>query len=155
MNYGRNMAAARINAGFTQRGAAKELGISQGYISGLEVGKNQPELLALLEKMRDVYKASLDEIVLGSVQGEVVQETNRILSRLSPERYKEIMEIAKLFLLLDSAEYRREVIEELIVSSELFDNNRVLSLLIAARDKDIGDTALGVGVDSLSIADQL
>lgn len=155
MNYGRNMAAARIGAGLTQRGAAKELGISQGYLAGLETGRNQPDLFGLLESMSAVYGASLDSILLGRIQGEMVQETNRVLSRLSPERYKEIMEIAKLFLLLDSAEYRREVIEELIISSELFDNNRVLSLLIAARDKDIGDTALGVGVDSLSIADQL
>lgn len=154
MNYGRNMAASRINAGLTQRQAIEKLGISQGYLAGLEVGKNQPELFGLLDRMSVAYNASLDEILLGKIQGEIVQETNQILARLSPERYKEVLEIAKLFLLLDSAEYRREVIESLIVSSELFDNNRVLALLIAARDKT-SDAALNVGVESLGIADQL
>lgn len=81
-------------------------------------------------------------------------ETDDILIRLSPQRYKEVMEIARLFLLLDSQEYRSEVMQNLIASSDLFDGGRVAALLqatISQNNSDVGDAGV---LDSLGLADQ-
>lgn len=79
-----------------------------------------------------------------------VQETNEILSRLSPERYREVLEIAKVFLLLDSQEYRTEVMEDLIATSSMFDNGRVLDLLRKRVEVDAD-----LGVEGLRLADKI
>ena len=150
-NYGRNIAKARQGAGMTQSQAADKLGISQGYLAGLEVGRNNPDLFGLLAGMREVYGRSLDVVLLGLSDAGTVQETNDILSRLSPERCQEVLEIAKLFLLLDSVEYRKEVMRDLIAASAMLDNNRVLNFLIAAREK-IGEVDGSLTVDSLGLA---
>lgn len=149
--YGKYMAEAREKARLTQRQAAAKLGISQGYLAGIEIGRNDPDAWHLIVKMSEVYGTDLNEL-FGVSGGEIVRETNEILGRLSPERYKEIMEIAKLFLLLDSQEYRSEVIEDLIISSDLFGDGRVTDLLIAAkRERDTLDVGLGLG---LGLTDQ-
>lgn len=144
--YGKYMAEAREKARLTQRQAAAKLGISQGYLAGIEIGRNDPDAWHLIVKMSEVYGTDLNEL-FGVSGGEIVRETNEILRRLSPERYQEIMEIAKLFLLLDSQDYRSEVIEDLIISSDLFGNGRVTDLLIAAkRERDALGVGLGLGL---------
>ena len=145
--YGEHLARMRNGAGYTQREAAAKLGISQGYLGGLEINRNNPDLFDLLVNMAKLYSCTVDEL-LGRVGG--VQETNEILSRLSPERYREVMEIAKVFLLLDSQEYRTEVMGDLIVTSSMFDNNRVLDLL--RKRVEVGGDA---SVESLSLANQI
>ena len=145
--YGEYMARQRNRAGYTQREAAAKLKISQGYLGGLEINRNSPDLFNLLANMAKLYRCSADEL-LGRVGS--VQETNEILSRLSPERYREVLEIARVFLLLDSQEYRTEVMEDLITASGMFDNNRVLDLL---RKRIEADTDLSV--ESLRLADKV
>lgn len=149
-NFGHNMAAARQRAGYSQRQAADALGISQGYLGGMEIGRNNPDVLHLLVKMTELYRATPNDL-LGVVGA---GETDDILIRLSPQRYKEVMEIARLFLLLDSQEYRNEVMQNLIASSDLFDGGRVAALLqatIGQNNSDVGDAGV---LDSLGLADQ-
>ena len=149
-NFGHNMAAARQRAGYSQRQAADALGISQGYLGGMEIGRNNPDVLHLLVKMAKLYRATPNDL-LGVVGA---GETDDILIRLSPQRYKEVMEIARLFLLLDSQEYRSEVMQNLIASSDLFDGGRVAALLqatISQSNSDVGDAGV---LDSLGLADQ-
>ncbi len=148
-NYGRNMALARDAKRLTQRQAAEKLGISQGYLGGIEIGRNQPDTWPLLANMAQVYGVTTDQL-LGLIpsSGEVVRETNDLLNRLSPARYREVMEIAKLFLLLDSQEYRTEVMEDLIVGSEMFDRGRVIELL--NRGREVGS---GLGIQCLGLPD--
>lgn len=145
--YGEHMARLRNKAGYTQREAAAKLGISQGYLGGLEINRNNPDLFTLLVNMAKLYSCSADEL-LGRVGN--AQETNEILSRLSPERYREVLEIARVFLLLDSQEYRTEVMEDLITTSGMFDNNRVLDLLRKRVEVDAN-----FGVESLRLADKV
>lgn len=49
--YGEHMARLRNKAGYTQREAAAKLGISQGYLGGLEINRNNPDLFTLLVNM--------------------------------------------------------------------------------------------------------
>ena len=145
--YGEYIARLRNRAGYTQREAAAKLGISQGYLGGLEINRNNPDLFDLLVNMAKLYSCTVDEL-LGRVGG--VQETNEILSRLSPERYQEVLEITKVFLLLDSQAYRTEVMEDLIITSSMFDNDRVLDLLRKRVEVDAD-----LGVERLSLANQI
>lgn len=147
------IAGARVKARLTQRQAAKELEISQGYLAGIEVGRNDPDAWQLLIKMAELYKVSVDQLLgLFAIDGEKVKETNDVLSRLSPARYNEVLHIARCFLLHDSQDYREEVIEDLIASSEIFGGDRVLEFLIAI--KNSSHTLNSQPVDSLALTDQ-
>lgn len=148
--YGKYMAEAREKARLTQRQAAAKLGISQGYLAGMEIGRNNPDVLHLLVKMAELYRATPNDL-LGVVGA---GETDDILIRLSPQRYKEVMEITRLFLLLDSQEYRSEVMQNLIASSDLFDGGRVAALLQATISQNNSDVSNADVLDSLGLADQ-
>ena len=150
-NFGHNMAAARQRAGYSQRQAADALGISQGYLGGMEIGRNNPDVLHLLVKMAELYRATPNDL-LGVVGAG--GETDDILIRLSPQRYKEVMEITRLFLLLDSQEYRNEVMQNLIASSDLFDGGRVAALLQATISQNNSDVSNAGVLDGLGLADQ-
>lgn len=146
-----SIAGARVKARLTQRQAAKELQISQGYLAGIEVGRNDPDAWQLLVKMAELYTVSVDQL-LGINSGEHVQETNEVLARLSPARYNEILHIAKCFLLHDSQEYRDEVIEDLIAGSEIFGGDRVLEFLIAVKNST--HTLNSKPIDNLALTDE-
>jgi transcriptional regulator with XRE-family HTH domain len=146
---GHSLAKARNEAGYSQREAAARLNISQGYVGGLETGRNDPEIVRILIAMAELYQCTLHKLLdAPNAEKEKVSEIDDLLYRLSPKRKEEVLEIIKLFLLLDSQEYRTETMEDLIVGSEMFDNGRVLTLLLAQRDKALGS----VGVDGLCLA---
>lgn len=128
--FGHAMAKARQAAKLSQREAAAGLGIGQAYVAGLEIGRNNPETLNLIVNMAKLYCCTLEQLLgveLGAVD---LEDANGILSRLSPGRRKDIIEIAKTFLLMESQEYRTQVIGDLVISSEMFDGGRVTELLL-------------------------
>jgi putative transcriptional regulator len=61
---GANLAQARSEAGFTQREAAAELGIGDSSLSDWERGDRAPNVFTLA-RLAEIYKTSLDYLVLG------------------------------------------------------------------------------------------
>jgi len=53
---------ARLEAGLTQRQAAKKLKVSQSYISKLEAGQRRIELVQV-KKLSKIYKQSLEYFI--------------------------------------------------------------------------------------------
>lgn len=60
----------RTARGYTQRDFARELGISAGYLSQIEMGLRAPSR-ALLQRMADTFGASLDYLLLNGKVEEV------------------------------------------------------------------------------------
>lgn len=60
-----SMKAARVNAGFTQKDAAKALNISKNTLVGYENGKAIPKI-DLAKRMATLYGFSVDEIIFFS-----------------------------------------------------------------------------------------
>ena len=58
---GVSLKAARVNAGYTQDEAAKQLGISVSTISNYERGKTEPDYSVIVEMVR-LYKLPFDDI---------------------------------------------------------------------------------------------
>lgn len=59
---GEKIKKLRLARGYTQRAFAKELGISAGYLSQIEMGLRKPSR-ELVRKMADAYGASLDYLL--------------------------------------------------------------------------------------------
>lgn len=59
--------SARENAGFSQREAARRLGVNQSSVSFWESGRYRPRA-AMLVKMADLYCCTIDEL-MGREQG--------------------------------------------------------------------------------------
>ena len=59
---GITMKAARVNAGLTQKDAAKALGISKGTLSGYEAGKVIPKM-DIAKKMATLYGVTNNDII--------------------------------------------------------------------------------------------
>lgn len=150
--YGHAIARARERAGLSQREVCKAIGISQGYLGGIETGRNDPGVLHLIVELAKVYRCGINQLLGVPNAGELaIQEIKDLFDRLSLERQGEVMEIIKLFLLIDSQEYRTQVLEDLITTSDLFGNGRVLSLLIAARESS--KVARELAVDDAGLPD--
>ena len=60
----------RTARGYTQRDFARELGISAGYLSQIEMGLRSPSR-SLLQRMADTFGASLDYLLLNNKNGEI------------------------------------------------------------------------------------
>ena len=58
-----SLAAARVNAGLTQKEVAKIMQVSSNAIINWENGKSEPSL-ATLEMLSDIYKIPKDNIFL-------------------------------------------------------------------------------------------
>ena len=58
-SFGKKLAKARKDAGYTQVTAAKALGIPSGTIANWEIGRTQPDLESI-GKMADFYEVSVD-----------------------------------------------------------------------------------------------
>lgn len=54
--------AARVNAGLTQKQAAKALGVSKDVLSNIERGKTIPKI-DLVQKMEVVYGISYNDLI--------------------------------------------------------------------------------------------
>lgn len=54
--------AARINAGFTQDNAAKEIGVSSDTIRNWETGKTFPNI-EQVKKILNLYNADIDDVI--------------------------------------------------------------------------------------------
>lgn len=66
MNYPKiTLAAARINAGFTQKEAAKELDVCQKTLQNYENGKQVPDW-EMVHKIGNLYNFPTDFIFFGS-----------------------------------------------------------------------------------------
>lgn len=63
--YTISLEAARINAGLSQREAAKRLGINVSTLSNWENGKTSPDV-DKFRKLCDVYGCPIDLIFLGN-----------------------------------------------------------------------------------------
>lgn len=61
MNIAAALAAARVNAGFTQTEAARRLGVDQSAVSFWESGKKRPRAVMLV-KLADLYCCTIDEL---------------------------------------------------------------------------------------------
>lgn len=59
------LAAARVNAGLSQREAAKLLGITPGTLRNYERGKQVPTWTTVKE-MEKIYGISADNMIIGS-----------------------------------------------------------------------------------------
>lgn len=57
-----HLKAARVNAGFTQEEAAKELGIGKRTLVNYEQYKTIPSI-ELAKKIAELYRSSVDEII--------------------------------------------------------------------------------------------
>lgn len=57
-----HLKAARVNAGYTQRGAAKALGISKGTLANYENYKTKPDI-EMSKKIAALYNTTVDDIV--------------------------------------------------------------------------------------------
>ena len=57
--FGKKLAKARKDAGYTQVTASKELGIPSSTIANWEIGRTQPDLESI-GKMADFYEVSVD-----------------------------------------------------------------------------------------------
>lgn len=67
-----SLRAARINAGYTQIIAAKELGISECTLSNYERGKSFPDV-PIISRMEELYGVSYSDIIfLPNDYGEIV-----------------------------------------------------------------------------------
>ena len=58
----------RVARGYTQSDFAREMGISAGYLSQLEMGLRRPSR-ALIQRIADTFGASLDYLLLGDRDG--------------------------------------------------------------------------------------
>ncbi len=56
------LAAARVNAGFTQDEAAKRLGVNTGTLRNYEKGTAFPDV-PMIKKIEDLYQVSYDNLV--------------------------------------------------------------------------------------------
>ena len=54
--------AARVNANFTQKAAAKELGISKGAIVSYEAYRSKPSV-NLAQRLAELYGMKVDDII--------------------------------------------------------------------------------------------
>ena len=57
-----SMKAARVDAGYTQKEAAKALNISKNTLAGYETGKAVPKI-DLAQRMADLYGFSVNDII--------------------------------------------------------------------------------------------
>lgn len=57
-----SLAAARVNAGYTQREAAKKLGITNQTLCNWENGKSEPKA-SMIDKIGKVYNFPSDNII--------------------------------------------------------------------------------------------
>lgn len=60
-----SLAAARVNAGLSQRKAAKLLGVNPGTLRNYEQGKQVPSWTTV-KKMERIYGISADNMIIGS-----------------------------------------------------------------------------------------
>lgn len=54
--------AARINMGFTQAQAAKEIGVTVDTLSNYERGKSYPDV-PIIKRIEEVYKTSYSDLI--------------------------------------------------------------------------------------------
>lgn len=57
-----HLRAARVNAGFTQEKAAKELKISKGTLVNYEKYKTKPDI-EMSKRIADLYNTTVDDII--------------------------------------------------------------------------------------------
>lgn len=82
--YGHAIAQARERAGLSQREVCKAIGISQGYLGGIETGRNNPGVLHLIVELAKVYRCGINQLLGVPDAGELaIQETKDLFDRLS------------------------------------------------------------------------
>lgn len=98
--YWRNFKYFRIKAKLTQRKAAEKIGVLESMVCNYENNRTEPPL-AVVIKMTEVYKASLDELINSDAFGHFYNVYLSELKKVDPNAYKETT-VEKFYKDLDS-----------------------------------------------------
>lgn len=86
--------------GLTREKFAEQVGLSFGFVSGIERGEDTMSIETMM-KISSAIKLSPDEILLGNVSDgdiESIDEIVRILKNCTPNRQQSAIELLKLFM---------------------------------------------------------
>lgn len=89
MNIGEKLKLRRKKAGYTQEQVAEKMNITRQTLSNWEVGKNYPDLDAIIS-LSQIYKLSLDELLLGKIH---FKGESAMTKKLTIEEIKTLIKI--------------------------------------------------------------